>query len=74
MFEPGISRAYHGSVDRVWDWYLAGFGPLKTVHEKLDPARRVELRRALGEFHEHYKVEAGLRIDREYLLTIGRRR
>jgi ubiquinone/menaquinone biosynthesis C-methylase UbiE len=28
-FEQGISNAYHGSAEDIWDWYTRGFGPLR---------------------------------------------
>ena len=40
-FEKGISNAYHGSADDIWDWYTRGFGPLRQLAESL-PTDRVE--------------------------------
>jgi hypothetical protein len=37
-------------------------------------AGKVALKRDVDAYHEHYKVEAGLHIRREYLVTIGERR
>jgi ubiquinone/menaquinone biosynthesis C-methylase UbiE len=73
-FEQGISNAYHGSADDIWNWYRRGFGPLRQLIESL-PADRVErLKRDVDAYHRHYAVPAGLHVKREYLLTIGRRR
>jgi SAM-dependent methyltransferase len=73
-FEQGISNAYHGSVEDIWDWYTRGFGPLRQLAETL-PVDRVErLKRDIDAYHGHYAVPAGLHVKREYLLTIGRRR
>jgi SAM-dependent methyltransferase len=73
-FEHGVSHAYHGGTDHIWDWYARGFGPLLQLVESL-PADRVEqLRRDVDAYHRHYAVPAGLHVRREYLLTIGRRR
>jgi SAM-dependent methyltransferase len=73
-FEHGVSNAYHGGTDDIWDWYARGFGPLRQLVEEL-PADRVEqLRRDVDAYHRHYAVPAGLHVRREYLLTIGRRR
>ena len=73
-FESGVSNAYHGSTEDIWDWYTRGFGPLRQLAESL-PADRVErLKRDIDAYHRHYSVPAGLHVKREYLLTIGRRR
>jgi SAM-dependent methyltransferase len=73
-FEHGVSNAYHGSEQDIWDWYTCGFGPLRQLAESL-PADRVErLRRDVDAYHRHYAVPAGLHVKREYLMTIGRRR
>jgi SAM-dependent methyltransferase len=73
-FEQGISNAYHGSVEDIWDWYTRGFGPLRQLAETLPPDRVERLKRDIDAYHTHYAVSAGLHVKREYLLTIGRRR
>ncbi|HEY7551861.1 MAG TPA: methyltransferase domain-containing protein [Hyphomicrobiaceae bacterium] len=73
-FERGVTNAYHGSTQDIWDWYARGFGPLRQLAESL-PADRVEaLKRDIDAYHGHYAVPAGLHVKREYLLIIGRRR
>src|SRR5262245_6874714 len=73
-FEQGVSNAYHGSVEDIWDWYTRGFGPLRQLAESLPADRAERLKRDVGAYHSHYAVPAGLHVKREYLLTIGRRR
>jgi hypothetical protein len=73
-FEQGISDAYHGSTEDIWDWYTRGFGPLRQLAESLPADRRQHLKRDVDAYHRHYAVPAGLHVRREYLLTIGRRR
>jgi ubiquinone/menaquinone biosynthesis C-methylase UbiE len=73
-FEQGISNAYHGSADDIWDWYTRGFGPLRQLAESLPPDRVQRLKRDVDAYHQHYAVPAGLHVKREYLLTIGHRR
>jgi SAM-dependent methyltransferase len=73
-FEQGVSDAYHGSADDIWDWYTRGFGPLRQLVESLPPDRVAQLKRDIDAYHGKYAVPAGLRVRREYLLTIGRRR
>jgi SAM-dependent methyltransferase len=73
-FEHGVSNAYHGSEQDIWDWYTRGFGPLRQLAEGL-PADRVErLKSDVDAYHRHYAVPAGLHVKREYLLTLARRR
>jgi SAM-dependent methyltransferase len=73
-FEPGVSHCYFDDVDAIWDWYLQGFGPLRALHDSLDDAGRRALKKDVDAYHDHYRVEAGLHVRREYLVTIGRRR
>ena len=73
-FEPGVSNAYHGSAEEIWDWYTRGFGPLRQLAESLPPDRLERLKHDVDAYHRHYAYPAGLHMKREYLLTIGRRR
>jgi len=73
-FKQGISDAYHGSADDIWDWYTRGFGPLRQLAESLPADRLDHLKRDIDAYHGKYAVQAGLRVRREYLLTIGRQR
>jgi ubiquinone/menaquinone biosynthesis C-methylase UbiE len=73
-FEHGVSNAYHGSEQDIWDWYARGFGPLRQLAEILPADRLERLRRDVDAYHSHYVVPAGLHVKREYLLIIGRRR
>jgi SAM-dependent methyltransferase len=73
-FEPGVSNAYHGSEQDIWDWYTRGFGPLRQLTESLPADRLERLKRDVDAYHRHYAVPAGLHVKREYLLVIGRRR
>jgi SAM-dependent methyltransferase len=73
-FESGVSHAYHDDEDDIWNWYARGFGPLRTLVERLSPERRLDLKRDVDAYHGHYKTAAGLTVAREYLLTKGVRR
>lgn len=74
VFERGKSHAYHQDEEAIWAWYLRGFGPLRALHESLDETSRAALKGDIEVYHREYRVDAGLRVDREYLLTIGHRR
>lgn len=73
MFEHGYNHAYHESCEAIWNWYTRGFGPLRTLCDELDAQRLKELKSVHDEYHDSYRKEAGLCVDREYLVTIGRR-
>ena len=74
VFETGRNHAHHDDADDVWDWYSRGFGPLRQLIETLEPAAGAALKAEVDAYHRHYAGEAGLRIPRDYLTTIGRRR
>ena len=73
-FEKGISNAYHGCADDIWDLYTRGFGPLRQLAESLPTDRVERLKRDVDAYHQHFAVPAGLHVKREYLLTVGHRR
>lgn len=73
-FERGENNAYHEDCAAIWDWYVQGFGPLRQIVERLDAARLADLRRDVDAYHRPYETEAGLRVKRAYLITIGTRR
>jgi ubiquinone/menaquinone biosynthesis C-methylase UbiE len=73
-FEQGVSNAFHGSEQHIWDWYTRGFGPLRQLAETLPADGVADLKRDVDAYHRHYAVPAGLHVKREYLLTIGARR
>ena len=72
--EGGENRAYHESTEAIWQWYLAGFGPLKALHDRLGEKNRAALKRDVDAYHEPYRVPAGLCVRRDYVVVIGRRR
>lgn len=75
VFERGCNHAHHDGLDHIWEWYARGFGPVRAVIERLGPERLQAFRRDVDAYHRHYLTEAGLlRVDREYLITIGTRR
>lgn len=73
-FETGTSHAYHEDVAAIRTWYAEGFGPVRSMAESLDEARRAAFWSDLDAFHGKYMGEAGLHVPRDYLVTIGTRR
>jgi SAM-dependent methyltransferase len=62
------------SGQQVWELFSTSFGPVKTLNETLAGERRDSFERAFVDFHESFRTNGGIRVPREYLLTIGRRR
>jgi SAM-dependent methyltransferase len=73
VFEPGVSRAYYDDPEALWLRFMAGFGPLRQAWEALDAAGREAFRRDVDAYHARFTAPAGLEVEREYLVTVGRR-
>jgi ubiquinone/menaquinone biosynthesis C-methylase UbiE len=61
------------SGEAAWDELSSAYGPTKALAESLTDARREQLRRAVVEFYEGLRSEAGVRHSRAYLLVVGKR-
>jgi len=73
-FEPGVTTFHGPDSSQVWDRFVAGFGPVKALYGSLDESKRENLKRDFIAFHDQFRTELGLRLDRAYLLTVGKRR
>lgn len=73
-FETGISRSYHPDGEQITELYARCSGPVKTMLASLDEKRAAQLRQDLVDLHERYRGDAGLCIERPYLLVLGTRR
>jgi hypothetical protein len=58
----------------VWDIFLTGFGPTKTLVASLDDEKRAALKHDFAAMQEKYRTPAGLAMPRENLVTVGIRR
>lgn len=72
-FETGISRSYHPDGEQIAALYARCSGPIKTMFASLDEERAAQLHQDLVDHHESYRVDAGLCIERPYLLVLGAR-
>jgi ubiquinone/menaquinone biosynthesis C-methylase UbiE len=72
-FEPGINDAYYETPEDAWQHYSHGFGPIRSLADRLPTDRLAALKRDVDAYHARYASEAGLHIKREYLVVIGRR-
>ncbi len=72
-FEREVSRNYFDDVDAVWTSYMKSFGPMRALAQSLPDAKLAELKRDLDAYHAKFDTPNGLKIEREYLITIGTR-
>jgi len=70
-FERGATVLRMPSGKVVWDVFVNGYGPTKTLAALLTPEKRAALERDFIAMHEQYRTPAGLAMPREYLVTIG---
>ena len=73
-FETGTTVLWAPSGEAVWELFVTGYGPTKTLAAGLDPERREHLKRDFIAYHEKFKTELGIAMPRDYLLIIGIRR
>jgi hypothetical protein len=62
------------SAEALWDLFVSATPPFKALYDSLPPERQEEMRRVFLEAHERYRSDDGVRVPREYLLMLGRRR
>jgi hypothetical protein len=70
-FETGTTVLREPSGLAVWDIFVAGYGPTKSLAANLDPERREKLKQDFVAFHDGFKSELGVAMPRDYLVTIG---
>lgn len=62
------------SLEALWSFYVSAVPPLKALHASLEPERQAEMRQVAIDAHRPYATGDGVRVPREYLLVLGRRR
>jgi SAM-dependent methyltransferase len=73
--EPGEWVVEFESAEAVWELYASSAPPMKALLDSLERGRRDELREAFVDVHERYRIPGGgVRVPRDYLLVLGRRR
>jgi hypothetical protein len=58
----------------VWDVFVNGYGPTKTLAEGLDTEKREAFHREFVAFHDSFRSPLGIAMPRQYLITVGVRR
>lgn len=73
-FEEGVATYFDRDGAAIWEAFVAGYGPTKALAKSLDEVRRRDLKQAFIAFHENYRTELGIRVPRQYLITLGKRK
>jgi hypothetical protein len=73
-FETGTTVLREPSGLAVWELFVAGFGPTKSLAANLGPERLDNLKRDFIAYHDGFKRELGVAMPRNYLVTIGIRK
>ena len=73
-FETGTTTLRMPDGESVWQLFVNGFGPVKTLAASIGPVRREQLKQDFIAFHEQYRSDLGIAMPRDYLVTIGYRR
>ncbi|MCC5859642.1 MAG: methyltransferase domain-containing protein [Ectothiorhodospiraceae bacterium] len=73
-FEHGTSYYREPDADAAWRAFSAGYGPVRTLADKLDADRREQFRKEFTAFHEVFADEFGITVPRTYLVIRGTRR
>jgi ubiquinone/menaquinone biosynthesis C-methylase UbiE len=72
--EPGTWFLEAPSGEAVWELWSSAAPPFKAMVDALDPATCEAFRRAYIAYADSFRANGGVRVPREYLLTVGRRR
>ncbi len=73
-FESGTSYLNLPDGKAVWDLYAASYGPLRWLMRTLSSAEMADLENRFVWFHNQFRASLGVRVPREYLVTVGVRR
>ena len=73
-FETGTTFLREPNGLAVWELFVAGYGPTKSLAANLEPERRESLKRDFITYHDGFKTELGIAMPRDYLVTIGIRK
>ena len=74
LFEAGTTTLRMPTGEAVWELFVNGYGPTKSLAASIDSQRRGQLKRDFIAFHERYRSDLGIAMPRDYLVTIGYRK
>lgn len=70
-FEEAISFFRPASSAKAWETFSTGFGPVVTLLEMLPAETAKRLESEFIAFHEAHRSDAGILMERPYVITIG---
>jgi hypothetical protein len=70
-FEDDETIYYDRDGEAVWHTFVTGYGPTKALAASLDDRARDSLKRDFVAFHDAFVAPLGIRMPRQYLLTVG---
>lgn len=73
-FETGTTVLRAPDAQTVWELFVAGFGPAKTLAAILEPQRLESLKQEFLAFHDGFKTDLGISMPCDYLVTVGVRK
>lgn len=73
-FENGTSYYREPSGQAAWQTFSEGYGPVRTLVDKLDPDQRARFEAEFTAFHDGFADELGITVPREYRIVHGVRR
>jgi SAM-dependent methyltransferase len=73
-FETGTTVLRTPNALDVWELFVRGYGPTKTLATSLNAERRESLKHDFIAYHEGFTSELGVAMPRDYLVTIGVRK
>jgi len=73
-FEKGVTTLRMPSGKAVWDLFVEGYGPTRTVAAGCDPERRAALENDFIAYNEKFSNGVEVAMPREFLITIGLRK
>lgn len=73
-FETGTTVFRARSSEAVWEMFVAGYGPTKSLASSLDYERCESLKNDFIRYYDGFETELGIACPRDYLVTIGVRK
>jgi SAM-dependent methyltransferase len=73
-FETGCTVLREKSGEAVWELFVTGYGPTKSLAATLEPDRLQQLKNDFIAYHDQYRTDLGMAMPRDYLVTLGIRK
>ncbi|MFT3746977.1 MAG: methyltransferase domain-containing protein [Agriterribacter sp.] len=73
-FETGTTWLREADGASVWELFVQGYGPTKSLAALLEPQQLEALKKDFIGFHEGFKTALGISMPRDYMITLGIRK